>query len=372
MRKQFRCLVFIILPVITHAPQPGVEITQAYSGSIDDKFKVGMEITSTGQNLTGRYRYHDKLDWLSLSGTIRDSVVVLTERERLLLIDPSSQRPYSTMQVTGTFEGIIQSDSSIVGTWRNAEGTKSFPFVLHKERFDFRPGSIVIESRALPHKKDCERYPMDSITKIKDKRLSTYVFNKLNAFINESTLRAVRNSPCRDWEEGSMAIRVLYNKNNILSCLKIFSEPPYYSTERSRYPKTTYSNYDLRTGDLIEVTTLFKPQALSKVKNHIITQLAEKLEEATQEWNANEDLTFYQNKGFRVQGEGLLKGEKLNNDLYEFTLSDEALIFHVNWYYPNYNKYDRKLRPLSDVTIPYKDLLLWIDPKGALGFLLKK
>jgi hypothetical protein len=366
--------LIIILPIITNAQQNTTEVVQAYSGIIGGKYSIGMEIIFKDSLLTGRYQYRNKLEWLNLRGMIKGSKIFLTEEKVQYLKETESL--YTV--ITGSFDGVMHSDSTITGTWKNADGSKNYPFVLHKERFNFSPDSIAVEVQDFSLN-DCECYT-GSLVKIRDKRLSAYVFNKLNLNLNEEDLRIKgkdEECPCviDDYYDLSRmfsnSTEMVYNQNNILTCITT-------RTGAAVHPwiDIGYSNYNLRTGERIEPVSLFKPEAFPEIRDHIIRLLSKRLEETVlyvslsdvDEYDIYDEYDEYKSV-LCEYGESFLEREKTNTLLYEFTPGKTHLTFYANW---GFKHFYTEIEPSGEIVIPYKDLLQWIDPKGALGFVLKK
>jgi hypothetical protein len=348
------------------------EQAQAYSGKIGNNLRIAMEIAFDSRELIGRYQYHNKKEgeWLYLKGTIKGSKLFFTEEEELY--SKETQRLYTV--ITGSFDGVMRSDSTITGTWKNKDGTKNLPFILTKERFDFLPDSIAVIVQGFS-RKDCDCYG-GSLVKIQDKRLSTYVYNKLNIGLNKYAWMTGDECPCgiayASTTSYSSVTKVVYNRNNILTCATTRDVDEIHPWRDVRY-----SNYNLRTGERIEPISLFKPEALSKVQGHIIILLARQFEEAFQDTSAvdrhDEYDDYCEHESILLEeGKSFLEGEKTHASLYEFTLDKTNLNFYVDWHLPHlyYGHFGDHYQ--SKISIPYKDLLPWIDPKGALGFVISK
>ena len=92
-----------------------------YDGLIDNKYPILLSLTmSNNTEFMGEYNYKSRMESLFLQGHV-------TEGQGIELTEISSDK------TTGSFQGKWDSShSKIEGQWKNADGTKSFPFTLKK------------------------------------------------------------------------------------------------------------------------------------------------------------------------------------------------------------------------------------------------
>lgn len=87
-----------------------------YKGSINGKYKFHMELTKSGDLLTGNYYYDSVMKKISLSGKINSSGGFYIEE-------------YSNNELTGIFEGSFHNSySKISGVWKNPKNNKKMIF----------------------------------------------------------------------------------------------------------------------------------------------------------------------------------------------------------------------------------------------------
>jgi hypothetical protein len=91
-----------------------------YVGKINDKYGVEVQLgCDSMNNLKGSYHYLKKNESIALEGNISsDSIIALKE---------------FADELTGTWNGKMKSDGSITGSWKSADGKKTFPFFLDKK-----------------------------------------------------------------------------------------------------------------------------------------------------------------------------------------------------------------------------------------------
>lgn len=92
-----------------------------YEGLIDNKYPILLSLTmSNSTELSGEYNYKSRTENLFLQGNV-------TENQGIVLTEIGSDK------TTGSFQGKWDSDyTKIEGEWKNADGTKTFPFTLKK------------------------------------------------------------------------------------------------------------------------------------------------------------------------------------------------------------------------------------------------
>ena len=92
-----------------------VESLTTYQGFINDKYGIIVKLTREANSLKGTYRYTSQQSNLQLTGEIdQTGQFVLNEYD-------------NDGKLTGIFEGNLREDN-MEGTWRNPDGSKSYPF----------------------------------------------------------------------------------------------------------------------------------------------------------------------------------------------------------------------------------------------------
>lgn len=88
-----------------------------YEGSINNKLKIKMSLYSTENEIVGSYFYESERKEIQLKGKLEGNNIVLSE------YDESGKN-------TGTFQGTMDTNEKVEGTWTNPDGKKSYPFTL--------------------------------------------------------------------------------------------------------------------------------------------------------------------------------------------------------------------------------------------------
>jgi hypothetical protein len=336
-------LVFILsLPSILSAQEV------AYSGKIANKYGIGMQLTFTGNRVQGYYGYENQPRALHLRGTIAAGKILLEESEYDL-----------EWKTTGTFEGIIQRDSSVTGQWRNAQGTKTLPFLLTKEKFTLKPGTVTLSSES----SSIEGCSCLEITKFKidDPRLTTYLRNKLRYVLNSAHTDAIEECPCTDnpVTQGMTECTrdVHYNANNLLTIKESISGI-------GAYPSSSFSYFtvSLVTGEPVSTASLFKKEKHAEIRTFVQKELRKLLDDVLVDLKKEKDESL---EFVKESGETALAQEQMP----EFFLDGTLFFFQFHWGFPHVIT---ALEPSGEVEITKEVLSSWINPEGPLNFFLKQ
>lgn len=96
--------------------QTELEGTRYYSGLIDQKHEVFMQLNEFNDWAYGKYHYNKNSSDLSLSVKFKEDSIIMTESVK--------------DQKTGIFRGVKNENGEINGFWENIEKTKKLPFKL--------------------------------------------------------------------------------------------------------------------------------------------------------------------------------------------------------------------------------------------------
>lgn len=325
-----------------------------FSGRVGNKIPIAVELSFTGRQVSGRYSYQNKLDWLSLEGTVSGMRITLVEREAPTVSSPEGK-------ITGNFEGQVQLDSSITGTWRTIDGTRNLPFSLTRERFLMVPDSVVL---TLEEFNDCDCYAGTRV-RISDRRLSVWVNNTLFANVNEF----YEDCPCENENGAVRGIveekkEVIFNKNNLLTIRTATSGIGAYPTS-----DVNYSNFSLVTGERITVPALFKQQSRPEGRDFLLELLKQRIE--------RQITTLEQGKSAAEREDGKTLREQtvrimeiLSADSWPrtFHIDNDEIIFRYDLGYPHVMQ---AIAPSEDLSVAIDKLKTYLDPAGPLGFLLE-
>jgi hypothetical protein len=151
---------------------------------------------------------------------------------------------------------------------------------------------------------------------------------------------------------------IVYNRHNLLTRRITTSATGAYS-----WTDWEYVSYDLRTGNLIDAVSFFKPGSIAEIQKYVATELNRNLQEEM-EGREKEEVEM-----MRELGTEKLNGVRTGKSLYEFYLTDNSLVFDVDWGFPHAMQ---ALAPPDEVAIPFNKLIQWVEPGGPLGFILAK
>ncbi len=108
----------IDLALVLQPTRQTIQFTRTYRGAINDKYAIEMNLTRSGQNLSGDYFYRKIGVRIQLTGTV-------DEQNNFLIREFDAKGDQ-----TGLFKGHFVTDSEIQGTWSKPNGDKPMPFSL--------------------------------------------------------------------------------------------------------------------------------------------------------------------------------------------------------------------------------------------------
>jgi hypothetical protein len=195
----------------TDALPDGVE--RIYKGKIGDDLSVVVRLVRQGAALNGRYFYEKKGIDLMLTGALDARRFTLEERASI------------AGKISGRFEGTVEANSQLAGTWKDAQGQHPLPFRLEPVVPAWTAGSPVplyqkhvhlVRKPELqgtsPLMKDCTfnaSYP--EVDGVFDPRIEAKINDKLHIKL------AVPEPRCEQAESNELSYRVSLNSRGILS-----------------------------------------------------------------------------------------------------------------------------------------------------------
>jgi hypothetical protein len=163
----------VMTPAPTAPPSPTPEVVVAAPnqfkkelvGTLDENLQVQMELTRTGNQLSGGY-FYDKpgaantaLKTLSLSGKVdKDGATTLVETAQT---EPGEEK---TGEFKGALDGVMNNGEltlRFLGVWTNVKSKKSVPFSLVERRFEL--GNYRLTERKLQEKNKKLRMEIDAV-----------------------------------------------------------------------------------------------------------------------------------------------------------------------------------------------------------------
>lgn len=128
-----RYLTFVLLTgfVLSGTMLRAADFTRVYTGKIDGKYGITMQLRCTGAMLSGQYSYDTKKIPIRISGSIDWTVVEGVGILTLLEFDDKGL-------VTGFFRGSMREDQ-IAGSWSTPDGSRILPFRIVTRDVTVRP-----------------------------------------------------------------------------------------------------------------------------------------------------------------------------------------------------------------------------------------
>lgn len=332
------------------------------------KYRVTLELSKTDSLLSGTYCYNEVGLPISLTGTIKpNGTFSLNEKDE-------------SGAVTGIFNGKFSASRELKGTWTNSKNKKTLEFVLTEEKGldieityeDFKAENCFLAEKNKLNIED-EIYSWDTTCTTIDIHLLNFkcddplVTEQVNNFIVKEVIKNcsfennlkyktidelinyVKNTEKEEdlgYELG-VYCNLISTHDNML-CISIGEYSYGYGAAHPNH-SGRYYNFNLSTGKLIKLNTLFKSGFLEK-----LTQIAKK-DFLKQNNNKDQDWEM-------EWGDGVFEF-KLNDD---FTLTPKGIIFSFDPYeIACYAAGD------SEVMIAYEEIKDLIYPNGLLKQFLK-
>ncbi len=101
-----------------------ISVARHYTGALNDKYMLGMNIIFENDRTYGAYRYATQKEFISFRGSFGS--------DNKFKLEESTYTEKDGAQVTGYFEG-ERIGNDLKGTWFNKDRTKSFPFTLTED-----------------------------------------------------------------------------------------------------------------------------------------------------------------------------------------------------------------------------------------------
>lgn len=328
----------------TSVPDLQVAFTKVYSGDMDGKYGITMNLTRKGKKLTGSYFYNKVKKTIPISGEISaDGTVMLEEKDEKGI-------------VTGVFEGTLQADAELSGKWSKPGGGKLLPFSFKE-----------IATPAATAEWEVTEYSFSAHGK--ENRVADFSFPRLNENMEASILNKINEqlsvqSLADDTEEAikknfaecscglvNSNYVVNYNKFSILSITVVSEWLGAYSSF-----STKYININTSTGEPLKIEQLLSLSSLDELAALTNKTLQERITQTRKE-AAGSDSKEWVNE--------LLAGKKFAKaDLQNFTVNENGITF----YYPfNFPHAALALEPDGAVGFTFGQLQNYIDPTELLA-----
>jgi|AGTN01.2.fsa_nt_gi hypothetical protein len=349
----------ISILIAAQTPALAQKQTVSMSGSIDNRFAIDMNLTITGNKVSGTYKYSTSKSPLSLDGTIDGGTLIrATEKDK--------------GKVTGSFSGRLVGDKRLVGAWCNPKKTKFMPLIVASatvpNALDNGKDGIIITHQTKKIAKPKGSMPSDSAIVtfpiVSEKFLAGSVGPKVQHVI--STKNVLDESP----DEMAAAIKggdlwlnevdytVNYNKNYLL-------DADFSRDGCGAYPdgSTYHVLVDLKSGNQIKAANAFNKASLPKLKELLKAKMTQEIKDSFKEFgDSPEELGALKEQFPQTVN---VPQELLDN----FTVSDNGLTFNHDWGFPHVCE---ALQPEGKYTFTYNELKAIIDHNGPLGQFVTK
>lgn len=282
-----------------------------YSGTIGD-LPIVIDLSRSNEKITGSYYYTKIGVPITLEGSIKkDGSFEINE--------------YGNGSVTGTLEGIIPAKGGISGSWKNANENKTLPLSLTEITEGF--AQVTFEDR---NAKNCKLASKDmdmngsedgcttlnahfltvqasspevsakiNTTLISNNAVSSYTSEKINTL--DDLMKSVNIDTPEEGFNAEISYEVETNQNNVI-CISTSSTWYGFGAAHPDYG-VTYTNFDLRNGNIIQLEELLNP-GFEKEINRIAEANFIK-ENGSEGWDF-EPGNFALNRNFAIHPGGLL------------------------------------------------------------------
>ncbi|QHT67134.1 hypothetical protein GXP67_10990 [Rhodocytophaga rosea] len=329
------------------------DFSKSYQGEIAGKYPIRMQLTRTGNELTGRYAYTKVGKDIPLAGSV--------DSEGKFSIQETDEQG----KVTGVFEGRFDAATTLSGNWRSPDTGKVLSFSLQESNHNTTSKSVSIgqgmelaeNSFTLEGKNGIDgEYAFPTIT---GESTAASTMNEVLAPKNlmGETIEEMK-ATFKDCSCGTLGVsyHVNYNANNILD-MSIFIET--LGAYSSGYVKRF--TFNTTTGEKLSIGQLLKPTALSQLAAECDALLQERVKKAMGEAEEGEGAEWLkelmQDKKFEV--------EHLEN----FSISSEGITFYYPYGFPHAAI---ALEPDDAFLYSFLQLKDDIEPTSLLGPLVQK
>jgi hypothetical protein len=318
--------------------------SKTFSGNIDGKYGITMNLTRKGNDIVGNYFYNKVKQPIAISGSI--------DAEGTLTLEETD----AAGKVTGIFEGTLFSDTELTGKWSKPDSDKQLSFSLKVTGVEALTSAAV---EVLEHSFSVQGKDF----------VAEFSFPTVKGNINEAALKKINQqlSVQHLTEETEEEIKknftecscglvnsqyvVNYNQSSILSITVLSEWVAAYSSHSSKF-----INIHTLSGDPIKIEHILKPSALGEVAALADKILQERIAQAKQEASGTDEAEWV---------EELLAGKKFEKaHLQQFTIHDNGLSF----YYPfNFPHAALALEPEGAIGFTFEQLATFVDPNGLLA-----
>lgn len=325
------------------------------TGSIDNRYAIFLDLKSSGNKVSGSYKYSTSKSSLTLDGTISGAKVVASEKD-------------DKGQVTGTFNGTIVAGKRFFGSWTDSKKTKTLPFIVAVESnpsaLDGGKDGIVIThttKKIAKNKRDGEtpEPAVVTIPVVAQKLLPVTIGPKVQKVL--STKNAFEQSPeemAKEIKDGDFWLSevdytINYNKNYLV-------DADFNRNGCGAYPdgSTSHVLVDLKTGKQVKANDAFNAASIPQLRKLLKARMEKEVQESFKEFEKSpEELTDLKDqlKAPFVPSQALLDN---------FTVSDKGLTFTQNWSFPHVIQ---ALQPDGLYFFSFAELKTMLNPNGPLG-----
>jgi hypothetical protein len=318
--------------------------SKTFSGTIDGKYGITMNLVSKGNEISGSYFYNKVKQPIAIAGSINaEGKFTMEETD-------------ATGKVTGIFEGTLFSDTELTGKWSKPDSDKQLPFslkVADQAALSSAAVDVLEHSFSVPGKDFVAEFSFPTVKG----NINAAALKKINQqlsiqHLTEETEEEIKKNftECNCGLVNSQFV-VNYNQASILSITVLSEWVAAYSSHSSKF-----INIHTLSGDPIKIEQVLKPSALGDVAALADKILQERITEAKQEASGTDEAEWV---------EELLSGKKFEKaHLQHFTIHDNGLSF----YYPfNFPHAALALEPEGAIGFTFEQLATFVDPNGLLA-----
>lgn len=284
-----------------------------FIGKIDN-YPITMEFIKMDTVITGSYYYNNKLSPLSINGKhLSGSEIVFTE------LSPSGS-------ITGQFSGEMLDENTFIGTWTNPSKSKSFSFKLIGEETQIKEISQLHREEEKCHiAKESNSIVDFADTLCSEINLWNLEFSCKNPEITKKIKSAIDKEICNTFGERKNSVDELFNLleetdhdfgfsleiicsvNSIYKNILSVEISTYSYSYGAAHPLSGISivNFNLSTGDVIEIDDIIKPKSKGKFSSIAEKIFVEKHGGPDDGWDFQEDVDFELADNFTIKANGI-------------------------------------------------------------------
>lgn len=323
-----------------------------YQGEIASKYPIRMQLTRTGNELTGTYAYIKVGKDIPLAGSV--------DNEGKFSIQETDDKG----KITGVFEGRFSSATQLAGNWRNPDTGKEMPFSLQEANETVATKSIMVGA-GIPLLENS--FTLEGKNGIDGEYTFPYllgkgtVVNKINGALSaksltDETIDDIKTN-FKECSCGTVGVsyNINYNANNILD-ISVFVET--LGAYSSGYVNRL--TFDTRTGEKLSISSILKPASLTQLAFECDQLLQERIKKSIAEADEGEGADWLK----ELTQDRKFETEHLNN----FSISPEGITFYYPFGFPHAAL---ALEPDDAFLFTFNQLKDDIDPASILSPLVQ-